>query len=471
MKKTTLDWIIAPTLAILFLLAGSTMSLLQAGAPAGQQDLSGERTTLAFPGAEGYGRFAQGGRGGDVYHVTNLNDSGPGSFREGIDSAGGPRTIVFEVSGTIALKSPVQISNKGLTIAGQTAPGDGITFKDNKLSFNKCSDVIVRYIRVRLGDRRNKGGKSPDAVSVDHCDQMMFDHVSFSWGVDGNQDTGNIKNYTFQWSILSEGLHNSIHHKGAHGMAGSFRRPEGNISIHHSIFASSRDRHPTIGGNVDEPHWIVDFRNNLIYNWSKGGTANLADSQINLINNIFRPGPESGSTLPIAMKARSTVGLAHGFMSGNLFDERPELTASNYSAINMERWKKNYPYRGTLEEWKLEKALDVGANAPVTHSAEEARHLVIQKAGASLVRDEVDKRLMNDIRNRTGKLIDSQDEVGGWPELKSKPAPVDSDRDGMADAWELANGLNPSNPKDRNGDSDKDGFTNLEEYLHSLCPG
>jgi len=429
----------------------------------------GNGLPLAFPGAEGYGRFAKGGRGGDVYHVTNINDSGPGSFRDGINSAKGPRTIVFEVSGTIELKSQLRIRNKGLTIAGQTAPGDGITFKDNKLGFSKSSDIIVRYIRVRLGDKNKPRPSGPDAVSVDDCDNLIFDHVSTSWGIDGNQDTGNCKNYTFQWSILSEGLHNSLHHKGAHGMCGSFRKQESNITIHHSIFATSRDRHPSLSGNQDEPHWIIDFRNNIIYNWSAGGTANVGDAQLNLINNIFRPGPETGTTLPIAMKCH-TAYAAHGYMSGNIFDERPELTANNYAAIDMKRWADNYKYLGTLEHWKVDKVFDTGPNAPVTHSTEEARRLVLAHAGASLVRDAVDKRLINDIKNRTGKLLDSQDEVGGWPELKSKPAPKDADRDGMADAWETANNLDPKDPEDRNGDADKDGYTNLEEYLNSLCP-
>jgi hypothetical protein len=135
----------------------------------------------------------------------------------------------------------------------------------------------------------------------------------------------------------------------------------------------------------------------------------------------------------------------------------------------MVRWAENYKYLGTLDHWKVDKVFDTGPNAPKTHSTEEARRLVLAGAGASLVRDAVDKRLMNDIKNRTGKLLDSQDEVGGWPELKSKPAPKDADRDGMADAWETANNLDPKNPKDRNGDADDDGYTNLEEYLNSLC--
>jgi len=444
-------------------------TLCPAGGPVAQQNTSAERAVLAFPGAEGYGRFAQGGRGGDVYHVTNVDDSGPGSLRNGIDSAKGPRTIVFEISGTIELKSPLNISNTGLTIAGQTAPGDGITLKDQKVNFSKVSDVIVRYIRVRLGDKNKPRPSGFDAVAVNGGNHLIFDHVSISWGIDGNQDAEHCKNYTFQWSILSEGLHNSLHEKGPHGMCGSFRKPESDITIHHSIFASSRDRHPSLSGHQDEPQWIIDFRNNIVYNWSAGGTANVGDAQLNLINNIFRPGPETGTTLPLAMKAH-TAYAAHGYMSGNVFDERPELTADNYAAVDMERWAHNYKYLGTIEHWKVEKLFDTGPNAPTTHSSEEARRLVMAHAGASLVRDAVDVRLINDIRNRNGKLLDSQDEAGGWPELTSQPAPKDLDRDGMADAWELANSLDPKDPEDRNGDEDKDGYTNLEEYLNSLCP-
>lgn len=457
-----------PRFLMRFLALSASIVCLMNFSAAKEAGLS-SRTTLAFPGAEGYGRFAEGGRGGDVYHVTNLNDSGKGSFRRGIDSAKGPRTIVFEVSGTIELKSPIKISNTGLTIAGQTAPGDGITFKDQKLEFSKVSDVIVRYIRIRLGDENKARPAGFDTVAVNTANHLIFDHVSASWGIDGNQDTGNCANYTFQWSILSEGLHDSLHEKGPHAMAGSFRKAESNISIHHSVFASSRDRHPSLSGNQENTSCIIDFRNNLIYNWSNGGTANLGDAQINLINNIFRPGPESGDKLFVAVKAH-TAYEAHGYMRGNVFDRHPEFTRDNYAAVDMERWAENYRYLGDLEHWKVEKEFDVGDNAPTTHSTEEARRLVMAYAGASLARDAVDKRLMKDIENGTGKLLNSQAEVGGWPILKSKPAPEDKDRDGMADAWELAHGLNPKKASDRNGDADKDGYTNLEEYLNSLAP-
>ncbi len=428
--------------------------------------------TLAFPGAEGYGRFAAGGRGGDVYHVTNLNDSGAGSLREGIESASGPRTIVFDVSGTIELKSKLVVDKSGLTIAGQTAPGDGITLKDQCLNLNNASDIIIRYIRVRLGDKNKPAGDSPDSITVDYSDNVILDHVSSSWGVDGNQDIRGCTNYTFQWSIMSEALHNSVHSKGGHAMCGSFRAPLSNITIHHNIFASSRNRHPTVGGSVKDPKWIIDFRNNVVYNQS--GPTNLCDNRVNFIGNYYRPGPETPPNGPYVAVKANLPDKAQGHMSGNYFEGQDYYTKHNYAALDFNYTRltlgPGYKYCGTLDDWKVDDAYDLGAYTPTTHTAEEAYKLLLANAGASLVRDAVDKRFIQDVKNRTGKLLDSQDEVGGWPKLNSKPAPKDTDQDGMPDAWEKANKLDPRNPEDRNGDADSDGYTNLEEYLNSLCP-
>jgi len=433
-------------------------------------DESNQRRVPAFPGAEGYGRFAQGGRGGDVYHVTNLNDSGPGSLRDGIDSAARPRTIVFDLSGTIALKSPLAITKPRITIAGQSAPGDGITIRDQTLEVRHTSDIIIRYIRVRLGDKNKKRG-GPDTITVEYSDDLIFDHVSASWGIDANQDERGCKNYTMQWCILSEALNRSLHSKGPHAMCASFRKPLGNMTIHHSLFATSRDRHPTIGGDVAEPQWIIDFRNNVIYNWS--GTANVCDNRVNIVNNYFRPGPETNAgTLPIAMKA-DLPDKARGHMSGNVFERRDDLTANNYAALDFKRWLypgSHYRYAGTVNDWKVEQRYELGNNTPRTQSAGRAYQLVLGRAGASLRRDAADERVIRDVRRRSGRLIDSQDQVGGWPALKSLPAPKDTDRDGMADNWEIRHRLDPNNPDDRNGDRDGDGYTNLEEYLNGLCP-
>src|SRR6185503_2509838 len=202
---------------------------------------------VAFPGAEGFGRFAAGGRGGDVFIVTNLNDSGPGSLREGFRSATGPRTIVFEVSGTIELKNKLVLEKSAITIAGQTAPGDGITLKDYTFQIKNATNVIVRYLRCRLGDQNKpigaKGGD--DTLNTDDVDRLILDHCSLSWAIDGTHDLRRGGNVTVQWCILSEALNRSLHTKVEHAMCASYRDLSGNISLHHNLYSTCRDRHPT----------------------------------------------------------------------------------------------------------------------------------------------------------------------------------------------------------------------------------
>ena len=288
---------------------------------------------IAFPGAEGYGRFATGGRGGDVFHVTSLDDSGPGTLREGIASIkpGTPRTIVFDVSGNISLKKDLRIENvNGLTIAGQTAPGDGITIRDNTLKILKgSSNIIVRYLRCRLGDESKTSNDSLDVGSepgvVSH---VILDHVTATWGVDGTMDTEVLSNFTMQWCLFGEALNNSTHYKKEpHAMLMSFRKTQGNVSIHHNLLFSSRDRHPTLGGGKPEqsnPKAIFDFRNNLIYNWE--GACNLASGRFNLIGNYWRPGPNTDlkrNPYPIAPKAEAH-DVTVGFFAGNHFEDQPD---------------------------------------------------------------------------------------------------------------------------------------------------
>ena len=429
----------------------------------------------AFTGAEGFGRLARGGRGGDVYHVVNLNDAGPGSLREGIRSAKGPRTIVFAVSGTILLKSKLVLDKSALTIAGQTAPGDGITLRDFTFQIVKAKDVVVRYLRFRLGDENKavgaKGGD--DTFNTEDVDRIIIDHCSLSWAIDGTHDLRRGGNFTLQWCIISEALNESLHSKGAHAMAASYRDLSGDVTLHHNLISTCRDRHPTLGSAQKPPRYTVDFRNNVIYNWSKGGTSNFCDHFINCINNTWRPGPMSDpAQLPIAMKG-SLPDLAKGYMSGNVFEGRADLTRDNYAALDFHRWLKpvgNYAYAGKLADWKASAPAALGANLPMTQSAAEAYELVLARAGASLHRDAVDLRVTADVHQRRGKLINSPSQVGGWPALRSAPAPLDTDRDGMPDAWETARGLDPHNPADRNADRDADGYTNLEEYLSSLVP-
>ena len=422
---------------------------------------------IAFPGAEGFGRFAKGGRGGDVFHVTNLNDDGAGSLREGIRSASGPRTIVFDISGTIELKSPLIVEKSFLTIAGQTAPGDGICLKDQTFKIRKASHIIVRYIRVRLGDQNKPQDESPDGITTDDVDHLIFDHISASWGIDGNHDLRRGGHFTLQWSIYAEALNHSLHHKGEHAMLASFRDLTDSISIHHNLFASSRDRHPTLAGSPrTKPDAIVDFRNNVIYNLS--GATNLGNCRINVINNYYRPGPDTpAGRQPLATKTENAEALKV-FMSGNLFEGlRNSRRITGWRLISI-AGRREAIARCRCSRFRLMPDFDVGANEPQTDSAAEALDRVLQSAGASHRRDAADQRLVEGVRNRTNRLIDSQNQVGGWPELSSTQAPTDSDGDGMPDVWETSNGLDAKDSSDGNKDRDVDGFTNLEEYLNSI---
>jgi hypothetical protein len=431
---------------------------------------SGAEAQLAFPGAEGFGRFARGGRGGDVAIVTNLNDSGPGSLREAIAGARGPRTIVFEISGTIELKHPLVVDKPCLTIAGQTAPGDGITLKDHTFQIENASDVIVRYLRVRLGDK-NKPVGADDTLFVGHVHNLMLDHLSASWGIDGIMDLEYASNVTLQWSIFAEALNGSIHHKGEHAMLSSWRKLKGNVTLHHNLLASSRNRHPTLGSSRETiAEAVVDFRNNVVYNWE--GPSNLGNCRIDVIANDYCPGPNTRrEALPLAVKAdRLDVHLARGYLRDNLFESNDEWTRDNYRAVNYTQEADSNYGSTTRAVFEAHAPFVAASVAPRTHSPRAAHALVLDGAGASRSRDAADRRLIAGVRARTHRRIDSQDEVGGWPLLESRPAPADADRDGMADAWERSHGLNPALAADRNGDRDGDGYTNLEEYLSSLCP-
>ncbi len=424
---------------------------------------------LAFPTAEGFGRFAQGGRGGDVYHVTQLSDDGPGSLREGIRSATGPRTIVFDVSGTIQLVTPLVVDKSYLTIAGQTAPGEGICLRDQTFRIRQASHIIVRYVRFRLGDQNKPPKSGPDCLNTDDVDHVIFDHITATWGIDGNHDLRRGGNFTLQWSIYAEALNHSLHDKGSHAMLASFRDLTAGITLHHNLLASSRERHPTLGGSPrTRADAVADFRNNIVYNVS--GATNLGNCHINLINNFYRSGPDTPpAALPIAVKTEN-AGALKVFLAGNVFADRPDLTAHNERAIDFARWAKGNYLRTSWEQVGASTEFATDGATPRTDTAPQAYERVLRSAGASRLRDAADARLVAGVRDRTHRLIDSQAQVGGWPVLRSEPAPLDTDRDGMPDAWEIERKLDPANAADRNDDQDRDGFTNLEAYLNGLCP-
>jgi pectate lyase len=424
---------------------------------------------LAFPGAEGAGKFTKGGRGGDVYHVTTLADSGAGSLREGIKSSKGPRTIVFDISGMIRLKSDLQIKEKSyLTIAGQTAPSKGITLADRALKIRKSNHVVVRYLRIRVGDENKTVPTNPDCVTVEYDDHIILDHLSLSWGIDGNGDFRGLKHATVQWSIFSESLHDSgLHRENPHAMCSSFRESAGFATLHHNIYATSRNRHPSTAGGSE----VMEFANNINYNWS--GCHNLSGEQYNLINNYYKVGPMMGDRLPIRYKSKDVKPVSHGYFSGNYFDGLPgKYNKDNYTAIDLESGGPDGKYKNTTRQfYEAKTRFDAGKyKLTKIESAKEAYESCLQLSGCSLVRDTVDERLIKTIINKTGKVIDSQNDVGGWDMYPSvaRPASFDTDQDGMSDAWERKLGLNPDDPTDGNKDRNNDGFTNLEEYINSL---
>ncbi len=416
----------------------------------------------AFPGAEGFGKYTVGGRGGKVIEVTSLHDAGPGSFRAAV-SAKGPRTVVFRVSGTIALESELKIREPYLTIAGQTAPGDGICIKNYQVNFD-TSQVIMRYLRFRPGDEK---GKEQDAFGG-AGNQIVVDHCSASWGVDETFSINKAANLTVQWCLVSESLYHSIHKKGNHGYGGLWGGPGG--SWHHNILAHHSSRNPRALGNVDSG--LMDYRNNVIYNWGFNSAYGGELWPRNWINNYYQSGPATDD------KVRGRIFLQKDprgkmFAAGNFVAGFPAISADNWNGGI------NFAPDGEATEKTLRVDRPFVVAPVTTQSAEVAYGLVLAQAGASRVRDAVDRRVVEEIRTGTatfgasykggGKgIIDSQKDVGGWPELRSLPAPVDTDHDGVPDVWEQAHGLNPRDPADGPRSTTPGGYTHLERYLNSL---
>jgi len=423
----------------------------------------------AFPGAEGFGAGSIGGRGGKVLFVTNLNDSGPGSLRTAAET-NGPRTVIFRVSGTVALKSAIAITKPYITIAGQTAPGDGICLKNHSMVIS-ADHVIVRYIRCRPGD--NTEAES-DSLSVSSGHDIIVDHCSASWSVDETlsaSSRGRLGNVTVQWCIISESLHDSIHHKGPHGYGSLIRGSFGNgYTYHHNFFAHHHARLPRPGNYIDRSEdpegFIFDFRNNVIYNWAGNAAGYNADgsngtdsiTKMNFVGNYYKAGVNSSGSLAFSESTRSVRAWFDGNrMNGSYPDDPWSLVSfSRFSSEEIKAYKQSNPI--PVPEVKTDDAIT-------------AYNRVLAEAGAVLPkRDAVDIRLVNEVKSGTGKIIDDEQQVGGWPELKSAEPPEDCDKDGMPDDWEKQNGFNTDDPADGNADSDSDGFTNLEEYLNNTKP-
>jgi len=417
---------------------------------------------LAFPGAEGWGRFSTGGRGGDVYIVTNLDDDGPGSLRDALRE--GNRTVVFEVSGTIRLESDLHLTQSNITVAGQTAPGDGICLRRSALLVAEAHDIIIRYLRVRPGDER---GKALDGIEVREAENVVIDHCSVSWTMDEATNTYHgTKNLTIQWCLFSEPLDDSTNY-APHGYGASWGGEH--VTYHHNLFAHAAGRNPSVAGGDGPRAILMDHRNSVIYNWQHR-TCDGKPESINVVNNYYKPGPATRDGVRHRLVRVDDTMAKYGFESvwhiaGNVIEGAPDISADN--ALGVEFVGNTNAAKNT--------APDPFPTAPViTQSAEEAYRLVLAHAGADRPRrDALDTRVLREVATGTAQfgdqgIIDSQDEVGGWPLLASEPAPRDADRDGMADAWEEAKGLDPASPGDRNATTLHPPYTNLEVYLHSL---
>lgn len=403
--------------------------------------LAGAQTNLtAFPGAEGFAADATGGRGGEIYHVTNLNDSGPGSLREGVEHATKPRTIIFDVGGYIPLKSILRVGND-LTIAGQTAPGGGIGLRDSEVSLSGAHNVIVRHVRFRQGLAEKQDKKS--AVNMTGANDIMLDHVSIQWGRWDTVDTNKCTNVTIQNSIVGPGV--------APQRFGCLCQSE-NVSFVRNLWISNQSRNPKSKGRVQ-------YVNNVVYNWGVTGYVgghSAADHSADLINNYFIKGPSSGDHFVGEFKPTD-----HIYQSGNFVDLDCDGQLNGRPVVPADF--------GTQDAPTLVDAPAAAPRLPMTVvSAVEAYQKIVAGAGASLHRDAVDRRLVEDLTSlgQHGQTVHDPAEMGGFGEIAGGPAPLDTDGDGMPDAWEIAKGLNPQAP-----DGNKlaaSGRTQLEEYLNWL---
>ncbi|MCA1745909.1 MAG: T9SS type A sorting domain-containing protein, partial [Bacteroidales bacterium] len=487
--------------------------------------------TPAFPGAEGHGRYVTGGRGGNVYYVSSLNDniSEQGTLRWALNQPS-PKTILFKVSGTIMLNSQLKISKGDVTIAGQSAPGEGICIANHPVSVN-ANNVIVRYLRFRMGDSDLANADGADAFGSRDYSDVIIDHCSVSWSTDECASFYGMTNFSMQWCLISESLRLSGHSKGPHGYGGIWGGK--NATFHHNLMAHHDSRTPRFGPAVStQTEENVDYRNNVIYNWGGNGAYGGEAMNINVVNNYYKPGPATpnGSKRAriLAYDKKTDLPTSDGFypinhqwgalyVSGNVVDnstsEGSDITHCNNATNN------NWTYGiynqihskysiTSAEKEQLKRSAPYEAGWVTTHTAVDAYDKVLAYAGASKARDRYDARIIEETRNGTapfkgrsehnGKgteiidgvtinwksvgyphwgIIDSHYDIRPtdagatwtpWPILTSAASPEDSDKDGIPDVWEVANGLDANDPLDGKELTQHAAYTNLEMYLNSL---
>ena len=477
---------------------------MNAGSPVKGEVWRFRTRALAFPTAEGYGRFARGGRGGRVIEVTNLQDYDetkgekviPGSLRAAVE-AEGPRTIIFRVSGLIHLKRPCAVHNPYCTIAGQTAPGDGICLADYGSGAYGTHDVIIRYMRFRIGDAAHK---AMDGAGLSSCDDSIIDHCSISWSSDEGTSSRSAKNITFQRNIVAEALHHGPHYRAndrtkleTHAFAGSI---SGNIgSYHHNLLADCTDRNWSLAGGLNQSGKYaghLDIRNNVVYNWT-ARTTDGGVKELNYVNNYYKPhAPNPFVKWLLKLDAiNPSWGTESYYMTGNVLEGYVNETN------NWDAFENSWPNARAHVDVKAVR-VDHGLYPSYvkTQTAREAYTNVLANVGANFPKsDAIDLHIIKDVRDGTAEFIGTRGPTYGdrpspnfpgiidtqtddkaaegspnfpWPDYKTYNVPTDSDHDGMPDDWEKAHGLNPNDASDANKDLNGDGYTNLEKYLNSL---
>lgn len=446
------------------------MALL--GATPVQADSGNAGTEAAlpvFPGAVGFGTHTRAGRGGRVIAVTSLANDGPGTLRAALE-ASGPRIVVFRVGDVITLTDKLYIRSPFVTVAGQTAPGDGITLRNFGLVI-VTNDVLIRHLRIRPGDEGDIDASANDAIEMlgnrDNDDvsgayNVVLDHLSLSWAEDEVVSTWfGAHDITLSWSIVSEGLNRSRHHKGEHSSGMVIGYYSERVSVHHNLFAHNHSRNPLykFGG-------LHEFTDNVVYNWGALSTDILEGgpvARINVLRNTYLPGPATTLRQEMLIETRDEEYAPKVHVAANVGpnlpapDERPwdgmfanfsrQVAAAHYRAIE--------PHATPL--------LDAATHADAGP--------VLTDAGASLPRrDAIDARIIEDVKQQRGRIIDSPRQVGGYASVQPAAAEPDGDDDGMPDAWETSHGLAPADASDGNGDRDGDGYTNVEEYLNASSP-
>lgn len=451
---------------------------------------------LAFPGAEGYGRFARGGRGGVVIEVTNLNDSGPGSLRDALTGNYGPRSVVFAVSGLITLESDLIISGNHpyITLAGQTAPGKGICTRKYQLGMSGGRDVIIRHVRSRPG---NISGTTLNGTGMSGSDHCIMDHISVSWGIDEELSTRTSKNVTFQRSLISEALNIAGHQNYPAGTRHGYAATVGGdiASLHHNLLAHNEGRNWSLGGGLDASGKYagkLDIFNNVVYNW-RSRTTDGGAHEVNFVNNYYKAGAASSQEYALNAQYGGFPGTQQYYFEGNVMTPGGSVSpgfGTNNQAAGKTTSTEN---GGTLPE-NSNPPYSPWVSAPffpsyaTIHLVTNAYKQVISDVGCTQPQiDDHDVRVIRETIDGTYTytgtgpyggspgLPNSQDDVGGWEDYgtATRPAGWDTDHDGLPNWWEMIKGLNPNSPandfSDSNGDPDGDEYTNLEDYMNWLA--